>query len=59
MKFHTIQQAIDDLAYFAENAVLPMPDGMYEMHLNIIKSDLIVACLIGKALIKPPRRLLG
>ncbi|KAE9409902.1 hypothetical protein BT96DRAFT_460529 [Gymnopus androsaceus JB14] len=27
MKFHTIQQAIDDLAYFAQNAVLPQPNG--------------------------------
>jgi hypothetical protein len=29
MRFHTIQQAIDDLVYFAENAVLPMPDGAH------------------------------
>jgi hypothetical protein len=27
MKFHTIQQAIDDLEYFAKNVVLPMPNG--------------------------------
>lgn len=27
LRVHTIQQAIDDLQYFAENVVLPMPDG--------------------------------
>ena len=27
LKLHTIQQAIDDLKYFAENVVLPMPNG--------------------------------
>ena len=27
MEFHTIQQAIDDLEYFAKNVVLPMPNG--------------------------------
>ncbi|KAG7447549.1 uncharacterized protein BT62DRAFT_891405 [Guyanagaster necrorhizus] len=27
LKYHTIQQAIDDLEYFAENVVLPMPNG--------------------------------
>ncbi|KIK54084.1 hypothetical protein GYMLUDRAFT_232374 [Collybiopsis luxurians FD-317 M1] len=27
MKYHTIQQAIDDLEYFANNVVLPMPNG--------------------------------
>ncbi|KIP11822.1 hypothetical protein PHLGIDRAFT_10371 [Phlebiopsis gigantea 11061_1 CR5-6] len=27
LKFHTIQQAIDDLEYFAKNVVLPMPGG--------------------------------
>ncbi|KAF5392923.1 hypothetical protein D9757_001233 [Collybiopsis confluens] len=27
MKFHTIQQAIDDLEYFANNVDLPMPNG--------------------------------
>ncbi|KAF6762003.1 serine carboxypeptidase S28-domain-containing protein [Ephemerocybe angulata] len=27
LRVHTIQQAIDDLAYFAENVVLPMPGG--------------------------------
>ncbi|KIK60910.1 hypothetical protein GYMLUDRAFT_73702 [Collybiopsis luxurians FD-317 M1] len=27
MKFHTVQQAIDDLEYFANNVVLPMPNG--------------------------------
>ncbi|KAJ3920772.1 serine carboxypeptidase S28-domain-containing protein [Lentinula edodes] len=29
LKLHTIQQAIDDLAYFAENVVLPMPNGAH------------------------------
>ncbi|KAI0650408.1 peptidase S28 [Trametes meyenii] len=27
LKYHTIQQAIDDLEYFAKNVVLPQPDG--------------------------------
>ena len=27
LKFHTIQQAVDDLEYFAKNVVLPQPDG--------------------------------
>ena len=27
MRFHTIQQAIDDLEYFAKNVKLPQPDG--------------------------------
>ena len=27
LKLHTIQQAIDDLEYFAKNVVLPQPDG--------------------------------
>ncbi|PAV21369.1 peptidase S28 [Pyrrhoderma noxium] len=27
LEFHTIQQAIDDLAYFANNVKLPQPDG--------------------------------
>ena len=27
LKVHTIQQAIDDLVYFAENVKLPMPNG--------------------------------
>lgn len=27
LRFHTIQQAIDDLEYFAKNVDLPMPDG--------------------------------
>ncbi|KAI0065737.1 peptidase S28 [Artomyces pyxidatus] len=27
LKYHTIQQAVDDLVYFAENVVLPMPGG--------------------------------
>ncbi|KAG6844351.1 hypothetical protein H0H87_007576 [Tephrocybe sp. NHM501043] len=27
LKLHTLQQAIDDLVYFAENVNLPMPDG--------------------------------
>ncbi|KAI0751119.1 peptidase S28 [Daedaleopsis nitida] len=27
LRFHTIQQAIDDLEYFAKNVVLPQPDG--------------------------------
>ncbi|TFY82708.1 hypothetical protein EWM64_g1304 [Hericium alpestre] len=27
LKYHTIQQAIDDLVYFAENVKLPMPGG--------------------------------
>ena len=27
LQFHTIQQAIDDLDYFARNVVLPQPDG--------------------------------
>jgi len=27
LRVHTIQQAIDDLEYFAENVVLPMPGG--------------------------------
>ncbi|EKM56364.1 uncharacterized protein PHACADRAFT_253438 [Phanerochaete carnosa HHB-10118-sp] len=27
LRFHTIQQAIDDLEYFANNVVLPMPGG--------------------------------
>ena len=27
LKYHTIQQAIDDLAYFAQNVQLPMPGG--------------------------------
>ena len=26
LKFHTIQQAVDDLEYFAKNVVLPQPD---------------------------------
>lgn len=36
MRFHTIQQAIDDLAYFAENAVLPMPDGILSILFELI-----------------------
>lgn len=27
LKFHTIQQAVDDLVYFAQNVNLPMPGG--------------------------------
>ena len=27
LRFHTIQQAIDDLEYFAKNVKLPQPDG--------------------------------
>ncbi|PBL02968.1 hypothetical protein ARMGADRAFT_279728 [Armillaria gallica] len=27
LRYHTIQQAIDDLEYFAKNVVLPMPNG--------------------------------
>ena len=27
LKYHTIQQAIDDLVYFAQNVDLPMPGG--------------------------------
>lgn len=27
LQYHTIQQAIDDLEYFAKNVVLPMPNG--------------------------------
>ena len=27
LKYHTIQQAIDDLEYFAKNVKLPMPGG--------------------------------
>ena len=27
LKYHTIQQAIDDLEYFADNVVLPFPGG--------------------------------
>lgn len=27
LRVHTIQQGIDDLVYFARNAVLPMPGG--------------------------------
>ena len=27
LRFHTIQQAVDDLEYFAKNVVLPQPDG--------------------------------
>lgn len=27
LKYHTIQQAIDDLEYFAKNVALPMPNG--------------------------------
>ncbi|KAI0065740.1 peptidase S28 [Artomyces pyxidatus] len=27
LKYHTVQQAIDDLAYFADNVKLPMPGG--------------------------------
>lgn len=27
LKYHTIQQAIDDLEYFVKNVVLPMPNG--------------------------------
>ena len=27
LQFHTIQQAIDDLVYFANNVKLPQPDG--------------------------------
>ena len=27
LRFHTIQQAVDDLVYFADNVVLPQPNG--------------------------------
>ena len=27
LRFHTIQQAVDDLEYFAKNVKLPQPDG--------------------------------
>lgn len=29
LRYHTIQQAIDDLDYFAYNVVLPMPNGAH------------------------------
>ncbi|KAJ7284199.1 serine carboxypeptidase S28-domain-containing protein [Mycena rebaudengoi] len=41
LKFHTIQQAIDDLEYFANNVVLPQPDG------NNVKPDTTPWVLVG------------
>lgn len=41
LKYHTIQQAIDDLEYFAKNVKLPMPGG------DAVSPDIVPWVLVG------------
>lgn len=41
LRFHTLQQAIDDLEFFAKTANLPMPGG------NAVKPDQVPWVLVG------------